>query len=183
MLKEIEQQVVALVAEAVQDIDVAAAPAQALVAGEERVTVALRQLGTSDVFQREQQSIGDPLAGRLRVLPVTFTLHIVVRIRPSSDAAAPDARGRLLEHVARIAHRLGDPKVRAGKSFMPGDAAAGFAIESFLLTKATVDDAATEGILSGSLRYRGTGTIWPTDQELEPTGRIEEIERTETVMP
>jgi hypothetical protein len=181
MLKEIEQQVVALVAGAVQGIDVSAAPLQDLAKGG-RITVALRQLATSDVFQREQQSIGDPLLGLRRVLPVTFTLHITVRIRPSSDAASLDARERLLEHVARIAHRLSEPKVRAGDSFARADTA-GFAIESFLLTEATIDEAATEGILSGSLRYRGTGTIWPPDQEPEPTGRIEQIHRTEAVMP
>ena len=174
MLKEIEQQVATIVGKALPDVAVTVAPPQALADGAESVTIALRQLGTSDAFQHEQQSISNAPPGLRRLFPVTFTLRIAVRVKPSANAAAA-ARERVLEYVARIAHTLGDPKVRTGRSFAPGDSVAGFAVESFVLVKATVADTATEDVLAAELRYHGSGSIWPLDGELEPVRMIEEV--------
>jgi hypothetical protein len=153
MLKEIEQQIATLAGKAVPDANLA---------------VSLRQFVAEDVFQREQQSVVDAILGRMRVLPVAFHVRIVVRV-PASNGA----RATLLEHVARIAHVLGDPEVRNGRTFT-GGSTSGFVVDTFALAKAAINDVASDDVFAAELRYRGTGSIWPPDLTLEPLGRIQD---------
>lgn len=176
MLSQLEHKLTSLIADGLVtrthlSVVGAPGPVPALGAGKGAVLVSLAELTPVATFERGQLTFNGSQSRR--ILPIGFSAQIEFFLRPSSGtpAALADARETLLDDLSLAGHRLAQDNVSSGQAFAVADPDPGFKVNSFLLDSGGIERDAAGDRLSGLLRYRGSGEVWPPG-EVQQEGEI-----------
>ena len=91
-------------------------------------------------------------------------------LRPGDGPAGCRSARLLLDDMSLVSHGLGAHEVASGRAFAASVPDPGFHVTSFLLDTGGIARDVDGQRLTGTLRYRGRGEIWPPGVT-QPEGR------------